>query len=176
MIISKFNQNLFGWAKLIARGYSLACRSPWEALLVLRMAAWVVIIAGMVRVAALPRVLSILTPYKKTKVSEAELASIHFRLAQLIDRLLNFNLFVFRPTCWKRAGVLYRYLALNGIETRIVFGVRREMGELLAGHAWLEVGEGQPILEATVPDYTVTYCFPPESRLRSSGFERQTER
>jgi hypothetical protein len=55
--------------------------------------------------------------------------------------------------------VLYRYLALHGIETRVVFGVRKEDEGLLAGHAWLEA-DGQPLLEAKSPDYSITYSFP----------------
>lgn len=170
-----FKKNFYGWANLVRRGCSFACRSPREAILVLRMAAWVVIISAMAKVVALPRVLSILTPNKKPKLKEPEPVSIHFRLAQLVDQLLNFNLFVFTPTCWKRAAVLYRFLALHGIETRIVFGVRREMEGLLAGHAWLEMGRGRPVLEATLPDYTVTYCFPSDSRIANASFESQTE-
>lgn len=80
-------------------------------------------------------------------------------LATAIDALLAINLFVFKPVCWKRAAVLHRFLALRGIETRIVFGVRKDEADELTGHAWLEC-EGQPILEPQTPGYTVTYIFP----------------
>jgi hypothetical protein len=65
----------------------------------------------------------------------------------------------FTPTCWKRAPVLHRYLARRGIETRIVFGVRRDGEDALSGHAWLERG-GEPLLETDAPNYRVTYSFP----------------
>jgi hypothetical protein len=77
----------------------------------------------------------------------------------LIDALLGLNVLCFTPTCWKRAPVLHRYLALQGIQTRIIFGVRKESDAALAGHAWLEA-DGRPLLEATPPRYTRTYSFP----------------
>lgn len=62
-------------------------------------------------------------------------------------------------SCWKRAAVLRRYLLLNGIETEVVFGVRKENGGQLAGHAWLE-RDGAPFLEREQPAYTVTFRYP----------------
>src|SRR5918912_952739 len=86
-------------------------------------------------------------------------ARVQARLARLLDSVLAADLWVFTPTCWKRAPVLHRYLALSGIPTRVLFGVRREGADALSGHAWLEAG-GEPILEKTPPDYKVTYSFP----------------
>jgi hypothetical protein len=54
---------------------------------------------------------------------------------------------------------LHRYLTLSGINSRIVFGVRRGPQGEVDGHAWLE-SDGTPILEATAPNYKVTYAFP----------------
>ena len=45
---------------------------------------------------------------------------------------------------------------LRGLESTIVFGVRKEAAGELKGHAWLE-HEGQPIFEPAPPAYTVTY-------------------
>jgi len=81
------------------------------------------------------------------------------KLARAIDLLLGTNLLIFKPTCWKRAAILHRYLALHGIATRIVFGMRKAADGAVDGHAWLEVA-GKPILETTVPNYKVTYAFP----------------
>ena len=55
--------------------------------------------------------------------------------------------------------MLYRYLALDGVRTRIVFGVSKRGDGLLDGHAWLEA-DGRPLLEAKNPEFTVTYSFP----------------
>ena len=81
------------------------------------------------------------------------------RLARTMDLLLRTDMFVFKPICWKRAAVLHRYLTLSGINSRIVFGVRRGAQGEVDGHAWLE-SNGAPILETTAPNYKVTYAFP----------------
>ena len=60
------------------------------------------------------------------------------KLGSAIDTLLATNLLMFKPSCWKRATVLHRYLALRGISTSIVFGVMKDAAGELKGHAWLE--------------------------------------
>jgi hypothetical protein len=131
---------------------------PGEAFLLLRMGAWVALLSLLIKFLPLPRVLSLIAGTshdhrpRNPRMNEQ-------RLAQLVDALLGINLLCFTPTCWKRAPVLHRYLALYGIKTRIVFGVRKEKESLLAGHAWLEA-DGRPLLEASPPQYTPTYSFP----------------
>lgn len=140
------------------RGLRFATRHPEEALLVARMAVGVACFSVMVRSLPLPRALSWIaprvprTPPRITSVSDE-------RLAQLLDALLGLNVLCFTPTCWKRAAVLHRQLALRGRATRVLFGLRREGGDLLAGHAWLEAG-GHPLFEEVSPDYAVTFAFP----------------
>ncbi len=169
MAIFKSKYTFFGWGHLVPRGYSSARRDPKEAFLALRMAAWVVALSLMVRMLPLPRALQMLTPRRHRRTTTDDNTALEKRLARSVDALLGIGKLVFTPTCWKRAAVLYRYLALNGIETHIVFGIRRETEGLLAGHAWLEAGGGRPVLEATAPDYTVTYCFPPQISSRKHG-------
>lgn len=133
-------------------------RTPREALLILRMAWWVVLLSGLVRVQPLPRVLNLMTPRKPARSGPDQFPS-NERMAQLMDLLLRIDSFVFRPKCWKRAAVLHRYLALKGIPTRLVFGVRKENQGILEGHAWLELDD-RPVFETSLPEYTVTYAFP----------------
>jgi hypothetical protein len=133
-------------------------RTPREAFLMFRMAGWVVLLSGLIRVQPLPRVLNLITPRTRVKLPFKQFPSSE-RTAQLLDLLLGIDAFVFRPICWKRAAVLHRYLALHGMRTSIVFGVRKQNEGLLEGHAWLEAGH-EPILEKSPPEYRVTYSFP----------------
>jgi hypothetical protein len=122
------------------------------------MATWIVAISAMVKFLPLPTILKIIDP----QVSRAPMSdpqALQKRLTYCIDRLLSTNRLVFTPICWKRATVLYRYLALNGIKTRIVFGLSKKGEGLLAGHAWLEA-DGKPFLESKKPEFTITYSFP----------------
>jgi hypothetical protein len=141
-----------------ARAARFALREPGSAFLLVRMAAWVVALTCLARTLPLPRVMRIMTPLTR-RTPVANPTEVQRRLARLLDLLLATNTFVFTPTCWKRAPVLYRFLALKGIESRILFGVRRDGERLFDGHAWLEVG-GEPLLEAHPPAYTVTFSFP----------------
>jgi hypothetical protein len=80
------------------------------------------------------------------------------RLARSIDRVLGLDLLVFRPSCWRRALVLHRFLALHGVESRVNFGLKKTAGEL-QGHAWLE-RDGRPFLEADAGAYVITFSLP----------------
>lgn len=145
-------------ARAALLGVRFVGRDPAAAALVVRMAGWVALLSVLVRVMPLPRVLGLMSPRRRA-AAVARTAAVEERLAHLLDLLLKTDFLCFTPTCWKRAPVLHRYLALHGIETRIIFGVRKEGENVLAGHAWLEAG-GRPLLEADAPDYTVTFAFP----------------
>src|SRR5438132_13344071 len=125
--------------------------------MLLRMAVWVATLSLMVKVLPLPTALRITTPRIKFKVPNDPQA-IQDKLARLIDRLLALDLFVFTPTCWKRAAILHRYLALNGLPNRVIFGVRNAQQKILEGHAWLKAND-QPILQKIAPTYTKTTPF-----------------
>ena len=152
------------YAALPARAARLVLKEPGDALLTLRMGAWVVALSLLMRVMPLPRALGLVAPRRPGRRS-GDAEEVQARLARLLDSLLAADFWVFTPTCWKRAPVLHRYLALRGIETRVLFGVRRDGRDALAGHAWLEAG-GEPLLEATPPDYKITYSFPPEKEVK----------
>jgi len=116
-----------------------------------RMTAWIAFLTVFGRALPLRTTLRLLdTRRRGVKRVSAE------RLAAIVDRI--FRADVVHRSCWKRAAVLRRYLLLNGIETAVVFGVRKGE-EKLAGHAWLE-RDGRPFLEDTEPDYVVTFRYP----------------
>jgi hypothetical protein len=142
----------------VRRAGRLLRRKPVEAFLLLRMAAWIVLLSVLIKFFPLPRVLSLIAISGHRQRPKSNGISQQ-RLAQLVDAVLGLNVLCFTPTCWKRAPVLHRYLALNGIETRIIFGLRKDKESLLAGHAWLEA-DGRPLLEASTPHYIPTYSFP----------------
>jgi hypothetical protein len=148
---------LMGAHQLLLRTVRFARRSPRELLLLARMAGWVLALSVLIKLLPLPRAIGLVaTTPRRVGLHPALPAA---RLAQLIDLLLGLNLLVFTPTCWKRAPVLQRYLALYGMETRIIFGVRKTDGNTLAGHAWLEA-DGRPVFETKPPEYIVTYAYP----------------
>ena len=134
----------------------LTVRHPARVWLLMRMATWVVILSGLVKVLTLPRALSVVATNVRTDADGDTEAN---DLASAIDALLELDFLMFRPKCWKRATILHRYLALQGIATTIVFGVRKEADGELKGHAWLQAG-GRPYLESEPPLYKVTYTFP----------------
>jgi hypothetical protein len=132
---------------------------PGEALLLGRMAWWVMVLSVAARRYSLPRALEIVAGRRVERAVTTD-PDAQQRFARAIDLLLSTDIWIFKPICWKRAAVLHRYLARNGTPTQIIFGVRNDSsaGEV-TGHAWLE-SEGQPILETTLPEYVTTYKFP----------------
>ena len=126
------------------------------------MAWWVSVLSVAARCYSLPRALAIVAGSETKQTSPAD-AATQERLARAIDQLLSADVFLFKPICWKRAAVLHRFLSRNGINTRIMFGVRNDADGKVAGHAWLEAEDG-PILENAPPEYVVTYRFPSNER------------
>jgi len=144
---------------MVLRALRLFWLRPQRAWLMTRMAVWVLVLSAVVRIWSLPRALSLISIQGKSTgpiIDERELATA-------IDAILGLNVWVFKPICWKRAAVLHRYIGLRGLESTIVFGVRKEAAGELEGHAWLE-HQGQPIFEPSSPAYTVTYTFPSKTR------------
>jgi hypothetical protein len=131
---------------------------PGAALLMCSMAFWVTVFSVAVRLAPLPRALQLISTSLRRRSKEPE-KSVQDRLGQTIDRVLATRLLALKPICWKRAAILHRYLSLNGIATRVVFGLSSGTDGAVSGHAWLEAN-GKPILEFEVPEYTRTYSFP----------------
>lgn len=125
---------------------------PREALLMCRLAWWVVVLSLSARLFSLPRALEIVAGRQNRTTADP---ATQEQLARAIDLLLSSDVWIFKPICWKRAAVLHRYLS----QTRIIFGVRNDSSGNVTGHAWLEA-EGRPILETTPPEYLTTYSFP----------------
>jgi hypothetical protein len=144
-------------ARPIGRATRLILRHPGDAALSARMACWVVLVSGLARFLSLPQAHRIMSTRVRVLPGGIS-ADAPARLGRAIDRVLRLDLFMFRPSCWRRALVLQRFLALDGVESRVNFGVKTKDGELL-GHAWLE-RDGQPLLESDQAAYVVTFSLP----------------
>ena len=132
--------------------------------MLLGMAWWVSVLSTAARLWPLPHALRIVSAREKLKSDDHD-PDLPRRLARSIDTVLSANLFYFKPSCWKRAAVLRRYLSKNGIATKIQFGVRnKEIGKV-DGHAWLEL-DGKPFLETAPAEYIVTYTYPSDKPYR----------
>jgi hypothetical protein len=121
------------------------------------MALWVILVSFLARRTSLRRVQRIAATRLRSAAAGDPGAAA--RLAGTIDSLLRLDIFVFRPSCWKRALVLHRFLLLNGIESRINFGLQRNRDGTVKGHAWLE-RDGRPFLEDASDGYVVTFSLP----------------
>jgi hypothetical protein len=151
--------------------------NPREAVLQARMAFWVVAISLLARLTSLTRVQKIAA--FRVRSNKIETPSLEDRcetmtqLGRAIDRVLGIDLFVFRRSCWKRAMVLHRFLALSGIESHINFGLQRGMTGEVNGHAWLE-HDGRPLLEDDAASYILTFSLP-RQHTAPCCLARQTE-
>jgi hypothetical protein len=125
------------------------------------MSGWILVLSVLARLLPLSRALQIVSTEVRGKSAKVEVDPV--QLSTAIDALLEADFFVFKPSCWKRATVLHRYLALAGVATTIRFGVRKDVDSELKGHAWLEL-DGKSILESSPPTYTVTYSFPSDQQ------------
>jgi hypothetical protein len=152
----RVSERLQRFKRNVAAAARLALRDPRSLFLSARMAAWVVlvsIVGPRVSLKSLFRLTETRRRWRRPDLLPPE------EIARGIDRILGAGLVTDGP-CWKRSAVLRRYLQLSGIETEVVFGVRRESGRDLEGHAWLE-RDGVPYLERESPQqYTITFRYP----------------
>jgi hypothetical protein len=144
--------------RVLRQGCRKVFTNPQNALLSARMAFWIMLVSVVARLTSLPRAQKI-AAFRFSKASAGKWVDTPAILGQTIDNVLGIELFPFRRSCWKRALVLHRYLALIGVESQIKFGVRRAADGKVDGHAWLE-HDGQPLLEENADNYVVTFSLP----------------
>jgi hypothetical protein len=144
-------------ARTIGRAALLIRRDPRDAALSARMAFWVILVSCLARLMPLPSAHAIISTRVRPTTAGGSVDG-PARLARAIDRVLRLDILMLKRSCWRRALVLQRFLALQGIESRVNFGVRKTTGEL-EGHAWLE-RDGQPFLEDDAGTYVVTFSLP----------------
>ena len=158
--MSGFSGKLLRPVHIVSRAVRFVLREPGAALIALRMTSWVATLSLLIKLMPLPSALGFVAPKKRIANTSDDVTQQQARLARILDAALAADFWFLTPTCWKRAPVLHRFLALKGIDSRIVFGVKREGEDALSGHAWLEAG-GEPLLEKSEPaGYKVTFSFP----------------
>jgi hypothetical protein len=145
-------------------------RAPRQAAVSLRLAWWLLLISLLARMVSLSRAQRFLSlraassgvargSDPRDTASGASIDSSPERLAQAIDAILRLDLPILRRgRCWKRALVLQRLLARQGVDCRVTFGVRRAGDGALEGHAWLEQ-DGRPFLEPKTETETYAATF-----------------
>lgn len=143
-------------AAAAGRAARLLARDPADAVLSARMAVWVVLVSCLARVLPLPRAHALVA--RRVRAARSSSPDTPARLARAMDRVLRLDVLSFKRSCWRRALVLHRFLALHGIDSRVTFGVRQVDGQL-RGHAWLE-RDGRPFLEDDAGPYVVTFSLP----------------
>lgn len=153
--MAKFSAKLIFLANRTGNAFRCLWREPRTFFLFVRMAGWVVWLTFLTKIFSLQRILQFIS----VRPAPARQSIATDRIVSLLDQLLSLNVFAFTPTCWKRAMILHRFLALQGVTTRIVFGVQRDAANKLSGHAWLEL-HGLPFLEPQPPDFVPTFSFP----------------
>lgn len=120
-----------------------------------RIAFWVGLISLCARWTSLPTLHKVAS-FRLRSTSAAGGVERIAELDRAIDSVLGMNFLVFRRRCWKRAIVLHRFLALEGIDSHINFGLAKQVDGTVRGHAWLE-RDGLPLLERDAGRYIVTF-------------------
>jgi hypothetical protein len=132
-IVKAFRMRLSRARELTARQWSVLLSALF----------WLAVTEAGLRLFGLSRLQRMLLPPRRRghgKVSPEEIGEI-VRLVDMAVRRLPYS-----GTCLRRSLVLQRFLAREGIETELRFGVRKSDRGLEA-HAWLE-HEGRPLGEA----------------------------
>jgi len=76
---------------------------------------------------------------------------------------LNRKVAMFRPTCFKRSLILYRFLRENGAPVRIHYGIKKTPEKGQEGHSWVSLdGVSLPPDGESAHEYRQTFVYPPE--------------
>ena len=137
--------------------------------LFIRIFLLITLIPVLVRVFTLPKLMQVLTPKNSNSYQNRQLHKDKQKIVKFTDYILNWNTWIWKPTCLKRSLVLYSFLRELGLDIQICFGVRynkivhsKGPQKQLAGHAWLQY-DGRYFLEKNDENtgtYKLTYTFP----------------
>ena len=72
---------------------------------------WIILLTVLMKIFSLQRVLK----FSTTCSAKTDQFIAPDRIVSVLDQFLGLNFLAFTPTCWKRAIILHRFLALTGI-------------------------------------------------------------
>jgi hypothetical protein len=146
--------------RLPARIAGALFRDPVRVLLMSRMALAYASVSVLARLLPLPKAFALISPrLARDEGPEGRAGAV----VNAVDTLLTARIPLIHPQCWRRAAVLHRFLRHEGLDTRIIFGVRMDGARTVEAHAWLE-REGQPFAEAgATASYQRVFEFPSEA-------------
>ncbi|MFC1884950.1 lasso peptide biosynthesis B2 protein [Thermodesulfobacteriota bacterium] len=131
-------------------------RSPRNIFLFIKVFFSLLILNVLFSTLKLPSLLKIIDQKRKRSFNNMTIEN-----AALFSNFILYRIFRTKRPCTLRSLLLFKYLRSMGKDTKIVFGVKDEGGEL-KGHAWL-INEQRPFLENSdqPEEYEIIYEYPP---------------
>ena len=136
---------LVGAARRLGRAWGRV-RRPADAILGLRVAAWLSAAAVLLKVLSPRTVLRMIGG--RRRVTDIRWPEVD-RVCAMVDAWIGVWPFRGRGRCLRRSLVLYRLLRAQGLDVGVELGVRRAGGRL-AGHSWI-TWRGAPLFEGLDP-------------------------
>lgn len=131
-------------------------RSPWDVYLFWSVLVWAAWISWMLKRHGLEELLIKISPGRVNGSGRTR------RLVIYVNWWLNRQILFLEPTCLKRSLLLYRFLAREGLNVKIHYGVRAA-DKGLDGHSWLTLDGKQFLMDGmTAHAYKQTFLFPAE--------------
>jgi hypothetical protein len=141
-------------------------RRPTNLWLAARMCCWALLVPFLKRALPIERLVRVM--WAGGRNARPERHSLVIQLAWWTSRLQAWR---FPENCLERSLVTYRFLALDGADPRLVFGMRRGADGLL-GHAWVTVkGRAVQDLSESVHDFTQLIEFGARGQAMGAGGE-----
>ena len=142
-------------------------RSPGDAWLATRMAAWRLAVPLLKWLVPLPRLARLM--WAAGRHAERDRAREE-RIVALAEALCGPHGGRILDNCLERSLVSYRFLSQAGAEPELVFGVAKAANDPVPGHAWIRV-DGEPVHDslAALERFQELGVFGPSGALRPTG-------
>lgn len=143
-----------------ARALRSCIRSPADAWLAARMAAWATVLPALKHVLPLPRLVELMRATPRHPLRQPDLEQRIVALAWW----LHAPLALFDRGCMQRSLLTYRFLGAAGAQPHLALGVRKE-GATVMAHAWVFV-DGAPAGDSQheIAPFAPMLMFGPDGR------------